>query len=68
MKDEPAEIIENTPQTEQETSGSNAATPIAYEEVTLTIEAAEILERERETAEKRPPLKIRRVAVIAPVR
>ena len=37
--------------------------PVAYEEVTLTEEAAEILEKERKAAAERTPRKIRRVAV-----
>ena len=37
-------------------------TPVAYEEVTLTQEAADILERERKAAGERPARKIRRVA------
>ena len=37
-------------------------TPVAYEEVTLTEEAAEILEKERKAAAERPARKIRRVA------
>jgi hypothetical protein len=36
--------------------------PVAYEEVTLTEEAVEILEKERKAAAERPARKIRRVA------
>ena len=39
------------------------AIPVAYEEVTLSEESAEILEREQKAAAKRPARKIRRVAV-----
>jgi hypothetical protein len=40
--------------------------PVAYEEVTLTEEAVEILEKERKAAAERPARKIRRVAAGAP--
>lgn len=37
--------------------------PVAYQEVTLTDEAAEILEGQRKAAAERPTRKIRRVAL-----
>jgi hypothetical protein len=40
--------------------------PVAYEEITLTEEAAEILEAEQKAASERPPRKLRRVATGTP--
>jgi hypothetical protein len=67
--DTPATVVDGRPESGERKAAcmnDKRKIPVAYEEVILTEEAAEILEKERKTAAERPARKIRRVAVAAP--